>query len=574
MRGAALLVLAFLSSGPLAGCLGAGQGQEVVTAPAWLPGFAFSYRDQVTKEETLTENKETSFESDPQPSTRYALEVLSTELLNAAGDPVYLQAIEFQRSSPGENRDDEASRGVGLRTLRQSDLSYVPFRYDTSVTCVNQVCAYRLVDALVGEGRSHRFLDFPLTRGKTWSGDLPAGWISEFPKDLEFRLKARVLGWQDVDTDIGRLSTIRIDFEAEPVDVEAWERDQIRQAKGEEEFEVDDLEYEPTFEQQAYYSPEVQAVVKTFQTQTESFRVWGSRAGDAYALSGRSRTTVEEVLTGVRLTERPQRDLDYAARLVHGAIPVLDALGQAATGSDQSITIEADATRVNAADRATLSFRARATSQGAEVSDAVVDWRLVDYGQAPLATARANSFQYQFDRAGAFLVEAALLGPEGRVVAAAELPVWANFARTESRACNPVGAVVFDAVCPDVRIPVHLGARLLRITATPSPGGLPTLLTDPDQLVVRDAAGRSVRGGDRVCDGNVCSFVLRDFGSWAMSDRDWTVQWSPDVAIQTGIEYGVEISYEPPTAGGSGTVGPATGVETGGGSPWVPPWRR
>jgi hypothetical protein len=568
MRPQVLIVLLFLLA-PLAGCLGSGSVQDV-EAPAWRPGYAWSWnttgeiREAVHYEAQGEEGVQQAEVRKIDP-VRETVEVLNTTM-EFDGTAVYVvghwdsesggmaqTCIEVAATTGGNASSGtqanciESRQNVRLMAVRQADLVNVPLSYGQSRECQgDNVCRYR-IESIHPSGAvaEHPYLDFPLESGKQWGGPLADGPTGD--GELEWAYEARVVGSGSVRTQQGEVNTVRVEIIKRPLNIEQW-KDELRKQVEDGGDRVDELEYDVAWRQVVHYAPELQTVVRIDFLFEEDVTAAGTDDGQSFRFEQRVSRQFVTLLTGAQLFTKPERDLDYMARVIGGQIPLADPSGNLPDPRRVDITIDPSQPDVNAGDDASAAFNATITDSTGNLTGLRVRWNVLDYQYRSVADGTGTSFSHDFAQPGLYSVQAEAVDEEGRVLASTQVPFEAYY-QTVWQDSQPVGLMFFTDG-QRVPFPMIPGVESLDIVAEPQGPGAQF---NQNRLLVFDAAGNSLPVM------NNREVHMTDFADAFVTEDPWTFQWQVNgvsVADDVQVEVVVRYTNQATAEEASGSVAP------------------
>lgn len=532
MRYAIGIVFLFAAA-TLSGCLTGGTVQNV-EAPNWSSGYAWSWNTTGEAREVFymkvgDEKPEQREEQGPLPPLSETVEVLNTTL-NLHEEPVYLtgywnnrmQGASPECYNPGGDYPgvpevcDAGEPAAMLTTFRKSDLSELPLSYQTHFECHNSACKTKISNLRVMDTPDYPLLDFPLDSGKSWGGPLDRE-NSEDPR-LDWEYQARVTGTRSVSTAVGSMDSVRVEVVVRPANLAEYKEAILDDAE-EEGVQVDSFDYRTSIRTVIYYSEEAQMIVRADSERVEEIQARFVEDGEAHEIRAHESRTTSTVLTGVQLYERPERNLDYAARLVFGEIPIADPAGVLPDPRRVTVSIRPDVPNLNVFDETDARFHANITDSEDNSSQLDVKWTVFDYERDVVADGEGTTFTASFELPGMYGVQAEIVDPaSGAVLAAKEVPfeVYLDGTYTLNRL---VDVLFFDTGDSELELPVLPGIQRLEVSA--DAGGLGFVQT----LRVFDAEGNSV-GTDT---GSQAEVQVVDFSDYFVSDEPWRVEWDSTV---------------------------------------------
>lgn len=546
-------LLAVLLLPAFAGCTGAGA-PFTVDEPQWLAGYAFSYRtDGHYDYQASGEGIEEKESGDVPPSTEI-VEVLNTTLLLGAS-PAYLVAIGYADPPSGS----ESSRvRVQLGAVRKADLARLRVDVTAGSSCNEGVCIHSISKVSPHAGPDAAYLDFPLTRGKTWAGllstldedlDAPGLWDG-----LELITTARAVGRRSIETPLGRVQAIQVDLVTTPANLDQYLKE-LRQEATREGVRVDVLQLEASARTRLWYSPDHLAVVKSETLSTSHAQASGrEKDGDKFDFRFSSNVRVNQLLTGARLVQRAERDLAYAARLLFGKSPILDPSGLTPVPIDYSLDLSASTQRANAAEAETVNFTTRVLGQDRLPDGHKLQWRIRGLDGNTTAQGEGATFAHAFQEPGEYAIEIEGRNAQGNLTASDGLSVVADYVKTLRVDCPDVSFERTPGNCPTEAVPIRFGIRSLRITARIEPGAPAALPVASRELLLYDAADRVV-ARDPTPANNVYSIDIAGFADREVDGRDYKMQLAHRRSLLEDATYHVELLYSEKPLNGSDPKG-------------------
>jgi hypothetical protein len=533
------------------GCVGFGESVHV-EAPQWKAGYSFSYVEKGSYAGAASVNGHSETEEDTYgPQTR-VFEVLNTTL-EADDDTVFLTAFTIsdqndkEQSLASDQKSGERSfvsnANIQFMGFRQRDLQEIYAWLRVDAECTNAGCAPRVTGLEFSDPPEWTLLDFPLTTGKRWSytsDDVDLE--EEFFGDLPIRFQAKVGGWKTVDTPLGKIKAVRVDWTFKPTDIDAYE-ERIKAEAREEgakltKFNID-LERSGTL----YYSPEYQTTVQSTQRGTYLLEIQGSEDGQEFDLTARGRETHEAVLDGARLLPKTERGLDYIARLYFGKTGLNDPTG-AGEALRYTLAVAADQTVVNAFEKESVSFTAKPDGVEQLPAGHKVSWRVVGYDGQSVANGEGLAFTHAFDAPGEYDVVAQAHDAKGNLTASGQVTIFANYIGTIPVECPDVMVtlVASTGTCPGIKLPVRDGIQYLKVRAeVASPlGAVPGL--NQAQLVVSDPEGNEQM--DPLREQGAYEVEVWWFYEYEVGATDWDAQVRHQRGVLEQVTYEVTLLYD------------------------------
>jgi len=536
-RGSTWLLASVFSLGAFSGCLDDGESLSL-GRPVWSSGYAFSYEmtGQSTEEENHVGDGDSgrSSNSDTLGPISINIEVLNTTM-HAGDDPVYLAAL----TSRDTNRESAPAPFImnfaaSLTAYRQRDLAEVVVDLVSSHrSCEDGACESAKITAVgFGESPDMTYLDFPLTKGKSWSSpaadDDELGWI----------VRAEVGSPKTVQLSVGSVRALPVVFKYSATNLDKFIEDQKRESDG----QVDSYDFRPTRQLTVYYADDYQTVVRSVTDVGLDIRASGKdEQGRPAMFEGHYEAHIEQVLTGARLVALPERGLDYISQVMDGTIDLIDPSGHARRPVGYTLAVDPARRVVNAAEEPDVSFSAKVVGDPAAFQGHAVTWRLVDYFGNQVAAGEGVAGAHRFDEPGYYTAEFEARDADGQVTAAASGFILANYAKSTQVTCTLVTPVPITP-CPDASAPVRPGIRSATVAARVSS---PLDVLSQGTLVLTDPAGREWRSS--TASGGRYEIIVDDFTDAAVGDEDWVLSFEDLLAVQQVIGYEVELSYDPST---------------------------
>lgn len=533
-----LLLLLTLLIPAFAGCTGNGAPFNV-DAPQWAAGYAFAYRIDGHYSYDAKQDGNRDQESGEIGPDVQVIEVLNTTLLGGK-EPAYLVAV-----GRGE-LDDPQSRGlhVQLSGVRKDDLAFIRLRVDAASNCNEGTCINTIQGVAPLAAPDDVYLDFPLTRGKTWAGiagDYDGEGFGDEMTGLEFVTTARAVGRRAIDTPTGRINAIQVDVTTTPTNTDEF-LSNVRKQLEAEGGRLDSIGLDASTRTRLWYSPDHLVVVKSETVSTQSAHARGrNEDGKKFDFSFTGNSRINQALTGAKLVPRAERDLAYAARLLFGQTPLLDPSGLSPVPIDYSLDLTASKTRVNAADAENVSFDAKILGVDRLPDGHKISWRIRNLEGNVTAEGAGTNFTVPFREPGEYAVEIEARDAKGNITASDGLSLVADYIRTLRVDCPDVGFSGVAGHCPKQPLPVRVGIQRLTITAKPI-GTLPTTPLTSRVLELLDANGRRV-ARDTSPSSNTYSIEIQNLADRAIDGRDYTMQLLLDRAFLEDAEYSISLLY-------------------------------
>lgn len=504
-----LAVLALVTVG-VAGCL---DDFGTVEAPEWKTGYSFAYAgtssyqvDAVQKENGQVVDE--AHEEEEDEPFDYFLEVLDDDY-DAAGQPVYLSALTVPAVTEAlleGGFEGPAAFPVGVR---HRDLAMVYPSTQYQQQCLNDDCESRMDFQFSEPQEDYTYLDFPLTKGDVWS-------YTEEGADLDVTIRFEAEGAQSVETPAGTYEAVRIAVDLHIDGLDELIADAHAEA-AEEGIQVDALELDMDADATIWYSPGLGAVVKTASAYHEYTHVRFQQDGDTYETTVRIAAEGQEVLTGARPVQGPERSATNIMQVFVGGERLIDPTGEAApVDGAYDLHLSADRYQLNAAEAETVAFTATPTQTLPGGHSLRIELRGPE-GDV-VATGTGASLEHRFDDPGVFIAHADAYDADGARQASDAVAVVADYRATVPVDCAPVSTGAVQALaCDAVPLPVRNGIRSLEVRAVPSD------TTVLPELVVTDPMGGETTGDDGV--------RIEDFSGYTVDGRDWTARWQPGAAV-------------------------------------------
>jgi hypothetical protein len=543
----------------MSGCVGGGSAMNVAS-PIWEAGYSFSYQEQGSYAgASSTQGHTESEEGDFGPILR-VYEVLNTTL-RADEDPVYVAAYTtHDRSEEDAEEEPQAESGtttmragtlgyaagdVSFVGFRQTDLTEIPAWLELESDCDATGCTQNVGGLQFAESPEYSFLQFPLTKGKEWKADVDMPNGDDMFGEMAIRLEARVVGWKKVDTPLGSVKAVRVDWAMKPVDVAKYEREAREEAE-DEGVELKKFNIEIERSGSVYFSEEYQTIVKSTYQGEYLVEVSGEAEGEEFDFSSRGRNAGEQVLEGVQLVAHAERGLDYFARLALGKATLNDPTGLAPEEVLYSLKVSADKTVVNAAEAESISFTAVPEGVQALPAGHKVAWRLLDASGSAIAKGTGLSFSHEFAEPGEYTAVAEAFDEDGKLTTSTSLTVFANYLKTVAVECPTVAAAIGPSQvagqCEEATVPVRAGIQYLKVTADVV-GPLSTApIVNQASLVLSDSMGGSQSDSTRT-DGGY-SIELMMFLDFGIDGKDWTLQLQHSRGVMEQATYTIDLRYD------------------------------
>ncbi|MBI2078955.1 MAG: hypothetical protein HYT80_11395 [Euryarchaeota archaeon] len=555
-----MLVVGLLSV-PFSGCMGGGRAFSL-DSPDWRPGFSFAYSDEgdySEKAHARAGDKEDKGEdAGHYGPVVQVFEVVNTTL-GAAEEPAYLLVGKRPADAAGAEAK-AAPKNCGpvpcpsvsiientLNGVRKADLQDLAVAFEARIEACNPSCSVELRNLRVIGGPDHRFLDFPLSRGKTWGGKVDGPSVNGGPPtgDAGVQMTARVGGATTVETPLGRIDAVHVEFRYELFGVDEIRRQLVKEAaEGGLKVEKFDLSVHST--RHVYYSEAYQAVVKTDYASDERVVLKvRSRDGERLEAEAESHVRGTRVLTGAHLIGRPERNLDEVARLLADQLPIADPTGDAYRPVDYSVDVSADQASVNAAEAPMVTFTTKVVGREALPDGHKVRWRVLGPMGTAVAEGTGTSFTHTIQEPGAYTAEVEAVDATGNVTSVDGASVVANFRKTIKVDCPNAGLEPTSRGCPTTPLPVRPGIARLKVDAKATG---PLVAASSDRLQLRDT--KNGAANDNTATAATYSIEVDDFSKWSVGAQDWTIQLYQQRAVLEDVEYTVDLDYgtQPATA--------------------------
>ncbi len=513
MRGTrALLVSASMVAVVLAGC--ATVGSEVnMEGPDWKPGYHWAF--DITNEETGFEIIDGEEEPiDESERFKFRMEVANTTVV-VDGERLYHSVTQVT--------EDGEERNPWFDIRRARDLATVGFGFSTMSGCAQGDCGSMTIGFTEYHLDALTLVDFPLHTGKRW--------VDEETEEIEeglivgVAIDGHVQGGALVDTGVGQVEAARIVRTERPIGIDAYERFVIEEAEA-EGYDVQEYNIDFSAQQILYWSDTYQTFVRSDEVVTyeEKVRADGPEGQIEYHV--RVSETTTSILEGARLVAGPEVPIDDLGSYLLGEQLVRDPTGQAVAEVSYTLTMDPPSGVTNAAEPAT-SFDAVVTGDGAEGH--TFHWSTLDREGNVVDTGEGTSYIPAPGKPGRFTVQLETRNANGTVAAVGGALV-ADWIATQTMGCGP--ATVWPMGCDDIDIPLHAGAKSVRVAVSP-------LTPTVSSLTLRSPLGytisSSVEGSERVAFQDDFQFIMLD-------GQDWSVSHSPTAA--TGpVAVDVEIIY-------------------------------
>lgn len=546
-------VVAVLLVAPvLAGCIGGLFGGVVAEAPAWQPGYTWTWR--ADGEVRFTFNSNTA-EGDESGTASMDLWTRTATVLgdgaSADGELVWLGLHEV--------RLEDGPSLVALGAARQRDLADVPVAYVPPAACSGADCSVE-ERIRVGQGPSGSFLDFPLRQGASWDVDLPdAG-------PLRWTAKATVKGIETVEVPAGTAETARVDLSFEAQNVGDLE-DALRAGlEGHEGIRVTRLDIDPEVTVRLYYSEEHQNAVLTVGEARVRIALEGE-TGDGQEIEANAdiHVTLREELVSYDLTPRPDLDLARvdALPVVGTEVPTVEGVAKVTTDPDDmpggdasssgayglAITGVPEVVNVAEADPAEVTLTARPVGRGSLPDGHRVVWSASHPDTGPLDVdtdgAGDTSATFTLPVPGNYTVKATAVDTSAgnAAVAADQVGVLGDYDILTELDCDVVALGDLLGSCPTHAVPVATGVRKVEVSAQPD-DTLPARGT----LVLLDGDGEEVASDAEPTPAEGYQVLVEGFDPAAVG-TDWTVEWRPEVLVDQDIDIAVFSDYGGATRG-------------------------
>ncbi|HEX9816005.1 MAG TPA: hypothetical protein VGB18_03405 [Candidatus Thermoplasmatota archaeon] len=538
----------------LSGCVGSG-GSLSVSAPVWEAGYTFSYREQGSYSGAVVAQGHGETEKDEWGPRTKVFEVLNTTL-EAHGEPVYLAAYaiedgsdedETRMEAQGENMQFGGIRmaDVSFVGIRQRDLLEIPAWLDMDADCTQNGCTQSVDGLKFAEAHQWSFIQFPLEKGKKWSTDMDIqNGGDDFFGDIKIRYDAKVVGLKTVETPLGSIQAVRVDWTMKPIDLEAYKA-QVREEADDADQNLEEFDIELDRAGSFYYSEEYATVVKSSNRGEYFVEIRGKQGGQEFDFSARGQEVYESVLEGARLVPKAERGLDYVLRLATGKASLGNATGVKPEQVSYGLKIVADKNVVNAADSEAIAFKASIVGAPALPEGHKVKWRLIDVSSKNVAAGEGLSFNHPFASPGEYTATAEAFDAAGTLTTSHAVTVYANYLKTTPAQCPVVAAQLgnaLDQACDRVDVPVLPGVQYLRVTAqVESPlGNVPAL--NVAQLFVGDHVGNSESDATR--EGGEYAVEIWMFWQYLIDGEPWKASLRHQRGVLEEVTYTVDVRYD------------------------------
>lgn len=506
----------------------------IVEAPRWEAGYRYDYDFRGSGAVNADFMGEAFNESFTLPSADYFLEVLNTTMV-LDGEPVYLTASSLQTEEIPVPDDDFPSldysaflppNGLSVSAYRHRDLGLQPTRMD----CELASCALNVAESYV-DAPDITYLDFPLQKNKQWS----ASFTFEDDEFGEFlgTAHSKVLGVarEDVLGEPTEVMLVQQTVRTAPsaaalsnLKAKAWQDDQVN---------IKSLEVLSTIETTLAYADDLGIVSRSDTAIRSTFNAEITSEEEDASIVFEYALDLSTTLRGATLEAGPERDLDYARKVLEGAVPVERAGDEAI-----AVTIGSTKDRVNAEAREYVEFGA--VIQGTLPEAASLTWQLVDADGAIVVEREGASFEHEFDEPGAYTIMASVKSPSGATLASAQRPFIADYVFAFTEGCTVAGVEPVLDGCSAFSFPVRPGVTHLEVRAQPSSLAGPT---GPGRLVVMDAEGEATVVEEETNGEYV--LAIDDFSKFAINQEDWSMEWYQDLGIAETADYSVRSWYGP-----------------------------
>ena len=565
---APVLVLGLVAAS-MAGCVGGGRAFSV-DAPAWQPGYSYSYSEEGDYSEKARaaagDEKDDGEDSGHFGPITQVFEVVNTTL-GPRDEPAYL-LVATRPTKEGADEGKAAPQNCGpiacpnmpvidntLVGMRKGDLERVAVGFESRIENCNPSCTVELRNLNIGAGPDLRYLDFPLTRGKSWGGKVDGGPTVNggAPKgDAGIKMSARAGPRTTVDTPLGRIDVVHVEFSYDLYGLDQIRKQLVEEAK-EGGVHVEKFELSIHSMRHVYYSEAYQAVVKTdYSSDERVFLKARTRDGTRVEAEAESHVRGTRVLTGAHLIPRPERNLDEVARLLANQLPIADPTGRAYRPVDYGLDVSVDRATVNAADTPTVTFTTKLVGREALPDGHSVRWRIVGPMGTSVAEGAGLSFTHAVNEPGAYTAEVEAVDASGNLTTSDGASVVADFRKTIKVDCPNVAVEPNVKGCPTTPLPVRPGIGRLKIDAKATG---PLAPASSDRLQLRDT--KTGQANDNTASSGTYSIEVTDFSKWTVGAQDWTIQLSQQRAVLEDVEYVVDLDYGGAAASGAGA---ATGV--------------
>lgn len=522
-----LLVLVTIVSVAFAGCSARGES-VTVEAPDWQAGFTWSHNG------TVRYAFEEVFEDEQENGTGDSEFTLTERVVNtgfdADGEPVHLTVQHL--TSTG---DDVGLPSVPwLGAYRQRDLKPLEVDGERRDSCRNDgPCSTTLQGVDVeDEQPENEWLPFPIRTGDTWGGsyDIFGGAIG-----MAYTMEAGRM--RTIQTPLGPVEALRIDVHHRPTNLTEAMRE-IREEAQEDGYVVEDLRIDIRVDGVLYYSPAYQTMVQTIHTREEFFSATFPD-GEGGKATARSEHRYEErsSLVGARLVAGPELDLGEITALLKPGSELGDVAGVPVPAADYRIVVDAKDPEVNAFASESGLYQARVEGRPELPEGHTLHWSLQSGGKT-LQNATGTAFEPTPKSPGRYAVVLEARAPDGSVVASAGSGLVAHYEGAWEVPCSVVTSSNFGlsiGECEPQSLPVHPGAKSIRLVATPSGSDNPT-----GRLEVEDAIGRPVPVRS---EGNARILDVQDFDGLNVDDVPWTAAWELGLGVLESAHFDVLIDY-------------------------------
>lgn len=539
----ALLLLATAFSA----CIGGEEGRAfgVLDAPVWESGYAFSYNVTTSVETVYEENGERETDSENSGPFGARIEVINTTYVQD-GVPLYIVATAMGGLASMDHAGDEVPFAMGgLVGVRKSDLMDVASRYGEVVRCEGgqQNCVTTIDDLSFGPLTKAIYLDFPLSRGKSWTNDLSSEDDVEMDLDgvpIEVREENRVRGAVDIDTPLGRIEAVQVEHTLRAIGLEQLRNEALAEARA-EGIQVDRFDLVLNGVTSTFYSEKYQTIAKETVSLVVGVDIRAKGPdGQRYDYYSRADVRSEQILTGATYVPGPERDLGAMGAIVGGLYPIKDPTGSAYEPAGYSLQIVQSAEVVNAADAPTVHFEAVVSGMESLPPGHTLEWTLRDATQAVVAQGDGPLFDFAADTPGAYSVELIGANEDDRVSAVAASSLIANYDAEVSIVCETAAAEPLLPGCGAIQVPVRPGIESLTVDATPTG---PATAASSGSLRLEDSASHSISDNSRA--GGRYEITLDDFSSFSPEGDDWTLDYNQRYAVAEDVTYGVHLTFGP-----------------------------
>jgi len=544
---AALAVLAACAP-VLAGCLSADAAHDFapIASADWRPGYTFRYVGEATGTSHLHALKNGAVQPGSgdadagYPVPPLALEVLSTQVPDGA-QPMYLTATQYGGML---NALTTHSRIAGRLPIgiRQTDLQPVDTKVHYRQACAD-LCTTHAVDLRYQDAPTYPWVQFPLQRGKNWSGPLPEA-QSPDPLVGPLVVQSMVGGLETVETPLGHVEAVRVDHTITAPQLAARAKQLLSDGSA---GHVTDLSSEAslTFTRTIHYGPAQHAVVlDEGLLQLHEALKW-TDGGDRYELQLSFDLQTRQSLVAVRLNE--VGDLDLPATLdaispgSNPEAPPLVPPEQPPSGDAPMLHLRAEATAFNAAVEPTVRFHVDSSTPLGPADHL----HLSVQGPRGLEAVASEGGVLTSTLHDMGVYTATVLDTAaGQVRARDSIQFVLPYDADKELGCPVPGTATS---CQRIPVPVRTGIASLAVDAT-RPGDLV-----PARLRLTDSSGHSTTVD---FDGGEAHMTLTHFDSGAANGNDWTLAYEPTVA--TGEKVQLHIHLEPGALGASSAGPPGT----------------